>query len=315
MVIPDLRLISGRCTQYLSQKIADSYGQELTPVEVMNFSDGEFEPVITESIRGSYVFCIQSTFAPADNLMELLLLLDAAKRASAGYVVAVMPYFGMARQDRKDKPRVAIGAKLVANMLTAAGAQRIMTMDLHAQQIQGFFDIPVDHLEANAIFLPYLKSLGLDDLVFASPDVGGIKRARDYSRQLNAELVICDKFRSKANEIESMRLIGDVKDKNVVLVDDLIDTGGTLTSAANLVMENGAKSVRALITHPVLSGKAYEKIEASALTELVVCDTIPLRADQPKNKIKVLSVAPLFARAIRNAHEFKSINSLFINKK
>jgi ribose-phosphate pyrophosphokinase len=313
VVIPDLRLISGRCTQYLSQKIAENYGQDLTPVEVMKFSDGEFEPVITESIRGSFVFCMQSTFAPADNLMELLLLLDAAKRASAGYVVAVMPYFGMARQDRKDKPRVAIGAKLVANMLTAAGAQRIMTMDLHAQQIQGFFDIPVDHHEANAIFLPYQKKLDLDDLVFASPDVGGIKRARDYSRQLNAELVICDKFRSKANEIESMRLIGDVTDKNVVLVDDLIDTGGTLTAAANLIMEKGAKSVRALITHPVLSGKAYEKIEASALTELVVCDTIPLK--QESKKIKVLSVAPLFARAIRNAHEYKSINSLFINKK
>lgn len=313
MVIHDSRLISGRCTQYLSQKIAEAYGQDLTPVEVMQFSDGEFEPVIQESIRGSFVFCIQSTFAPADNLMELLLLLDAAKRASAGYVVAVMPYFGLARQDRKDKPRVAIGAKLVANMLTAAGAQRIMTMDLHSAQIQGFFDIPVDHLEANAIFLPYIKKLGLDDLVFASPDVGGIKRARDYARQMNAELVICDKFRSKANEIESMRLIGDVTGKNVVLVDDLIDTGGTLTAAANLIMEKGAKSVRALITHPVLSGKAYEKIEGSALTELVVCDTIPLK--QPSSKIKVLSVAPLFARAIRNAHEYKSINSLFINKK
>ncbi|MFN8267417.1 MAG: ribose-phosphate pyrophosphokinase [Chitinophagales bacterium] len=313
MVIPDLKLLSGRCTQYLSTKIAESYGQELTPVEVMQFSDGEFEPVITESVRGSFVFCMQSTFAPADNLMELLLLLDAVKRASAGYVVAVMPYFGLARQDRKDKPRVAIGAKLVANMLVAAGADRVMTMDLHSQQIQGFFDIPVDHLEADAIFMPYLKELQLEDLVFASPDVGGIKRARSYARYFNAELVICDKHRAKANEIESMRLIGDVTGKNIVLVDDLIDTGGTLTAAANLLMEKGAKSVRALITHPVLSGKAYEKIEASALTELVVCDTIPLR--QQCDKIKVLSVAPLFARAIRNAHEFKSINSLFIQKK
>ncbi|HNE51445.1 MAG TPA: ribose-phosphate pyrophosphokinase [Chitinophagales bacterium] len=313
MVIPDLKLLSGRCTQYLSTKIAESYGQELTPVEVMQFSDGEFEPVTTESVRGSFVFCMQSTFAPADNLMELLLLLDAVKRASAGYVVAVMPYFGLARQDRKDKPRVAIGAKLVANMLVAAGADRVMTMDLHSQQIQGFFDIPVDHLEADAIFMPYLKELQLEDLVFASPDVGGIKRARSYARYFNAELVICDKHRAKANEIESMRLIGDVTGKNIVLVDDLIDTGGTLTAAANLLMEKGAKSVRALITHPVLSGKAYEKIEASALTELVVCDTIPLR--QQCDKIKVLSVAPLFARAIRNAHEFKSINSLFIQKK
>ncbi len=313
MVIPDLKLLSGRCTQYLSTKIAESYGQELTPVEVMQFSDGEFEPVITESVRGSFVFCMQSTFAPADNLFELLLLIDAAKRASAGYVVAVMPYFGLARQDRKDKPRVAIGAKLVANMLVAAGADRVMTMDLHSQQIQGFFDIPVDHLEADAIFMPYLKELQLEDLVFASPDVGGIKRARSYARYFNAELVICDKHRAKANEIESMRLIGEVTGKNIVLVDDLIDTGGTLTAAANLLMEKGAKSVRALITHPVLSGKAYEKIEASALTELVVCDTIPLRQKCPK--IKVLSVAPLFARAIRNAHEFKSINSLFIQKK
>lgn len=313
MVIPDLKLISGRCTQYLSTKIADSYGQELTPVEVMQFSDGEFEPVIQESIRGSYVFCMQSTFAPADNLLELLLLVDAAKRASAGYIVAVMPYFGLARQDRKDKPRVAIGAKLVADMLTAAGAQRVMTMDLHSPQIQGFFNIPVDHLEADAIFTPYVKELNLDNLVFASPDVGGVKRARSYARQFNAELVICDKHRVKANEIESMRLIGDVTDKNVILTDDLIDTGGTLCTAANLIMEKGAKSVRALITHPVLSGKAYEKIEASALTELVVCDTIPLRQSSPK--IKVLSVAQLFARAIRNAHEFKSINSLFINKK
>ncbi len=313
MVIPDLKLISGRCTQYLSTKIADSYGQELTPVEVMQFSDGEFEPVIQESIRGSYVFCMQSTFAPADTLLELLLLIDAAKRASAGYIVAVMPYFGLARQDRKDKPRVAIGAKLVADMLTAAGAQRVMTMDLHSPQIQGFFNIPVDHLEADAIFTPYVKELNLDNLVFASPDVGGVKRARSYARQFNAELVICDKHRVKANEIESMRLIGDVTDKNVILTDDLIDTGGTLCTAANLIMEKGAKSVRALITHPVLSGKAYEKIEASALTELVVCDTIPLRQSSPK--IKVLSVAQLFARAIRNAHEFKSINSLFINKK
>ena len=307
MVIPDLKLISGRCTQYLSTKIAESYGQDLTPVEVMQFSDGEFEPVITESIRGSYVFCMQSTFAPADNLMELLLLIDAAKRASAGYVVAVMPYFGLARQDRKDKPRVAIGAKLVANMLVAAGAQRVMTMDLHSPQIQGFFDIPVDHLEADAIFIPYMKQLGIDEMVFASPDVGGIKRARNYARQFNAELVICDKHRAKANEIESMRLIGDVTDKNVILVDDLIDTGGTLCTAANLIMEKGARSVRALITHPVLSGKAYERIEASALTELVVCDTIPLK--QQSSKIKVLSTSELFSIAIRNVHENKSIKN------
>jgi len=313
MTISYSKLISGEATQYLAEKIADSYGQDLTPVEVMRFSDGEFEPVIQESIRGAFVFCIQSTFAPSDNLMELLLLLDAAKRASAGYIVAVLPYFGLARQDRKDKPRVAIGAKLVANLLVAAGAQRIMTMDLHAPQIQGFFDIPVDHLDATAIFAPYLKSLDLEDLMFASPDVGSTKRARSYALQFNADLVICDKYRSKHNEIESMRLIGNVEGKNVVLVDDLVDTGGTLTTAANLIMESGAKSVRALITHPVLSGKAYKKIEESALEELVVCDTIPLK--QQSNKIKVLSVAPLFAKAIRNAHEYRSINSLFIQKK
>lgn len=313
VIIPESKLISGDATQYLAKKIADSYGQDLTPVEVLRFSDGEFEPVIQESVRGSFLFCIQSTFAPSDNLMELLLLIDAAKRASAGYIVAVMPYFGLARQDRKDKPRAAIGAKLVANLLIAAGANRVMAMDLHAPQIQGFFDIPVDHLEASAIFIPYLESLALDNLMFASPDVGSTKRARSYAVHFNADLVICDKYRSKHNEIESMRLIGNVEGKNVVLVDDLIDTGGTLTTAANLIMENGAKSVRALITHPVLSGNAYERINNSALDELVVCDTIPLK--QQSDKIKVLSVAPLFARAIRNAHEYKSINSLFIQKK
>ncbi len=314
MHISDIKLISGRATDYLANKIADSYGQDLTPVEVLQFSDGEFEPVIKDSVRGAFVFIMQSTFAPADNLMELLLLLDAAKRASAGYLVAVIPYFGLARQDRKDKPRVAIGAKLAANLITAAGAQRIMTMDLHAPQIQGFFDIPVDHLDASAIFYPYVKQLNLDDLIFASPDVGSTKRARDYAMHFGAELVICDKHRSKHNEIESMRLIGDVTDKNVILVDDLIDTGGTLCTAANLIMEKGAKSVRALITHPVLSGNAYEKIENSSLVELVTCDTIPLKMDK-SSKIKTLSVADLFARAIRNAHEYKSINSLFIKNK
>lgn len=312
MVLPDVKLISGRATRYLAEKISESYGEPLTDVEVLQFSDGEFEPIIQESVRGSFVFCIQSTFSPSDNLMEMLMLIDASKRASAGYIIAVIPYFGLARQDRKDKPRVAIGAKLVANLLTAAGAQRIMTMDLHAPQIQGFFDIPVDHLDAGAIFAPYIKSQDIPDLCFASPDVGSTKRARTYAMMFDADLVICDKHRTKANEVESMRLIGDVTGKNVVLVDDLIDTGGTLAAAANLIMEKGAKSVRALITHPVLSGKAYERIEQSSLTELVVCDTIPLKQQSPK--IKVLSVAPLFAKAIRNAHEFKSINSLFIPK-
>lgn len=312
MVLPNVKILTGRSTQYLAEKISESYGNSLTDVEVLQFSDGEFEPIIQESVRGSFVFIIQSTFAPSDNLMELLMLIDAAKRASAGYIVAVMPYFGLARQDRKDKPRVAIGAKLVADLLTAAGAGRVMTMDLHAPQIQGFFNIPVDHLDASAIFVPYLNDLKIPDLCFASPDVGSIKRARYYANTIGGDLVICDKHRTKANEIESMRLIGDVEGKNVVLVDDLIDTGGTLVSAADLIMDKGAKSVRALITHPVLSGNAYEKIENSKLTELVVCDTIPLK--QESSKIKVLSVSSLFAKAIRNAHEYKSINSLFIQK-
>lgn len=312
MVLPDVKIISGRSTHYLAEKITEGYGEPLTDVEVLEFSDGEFEPIIQESIRGSFVFIIQSTFAPSDNLMELLMLIDAAKRASAGYIIAVMPYFGLARQDRKDKPRVAIGAKLVADLLTAAGAHRVMTMDLHAPQIQGFFNIPVDHLDASAIFVPYIKELEIENLCFASPDVGSTKRARYYANVIGGDLAICDKHRTKANEVESMRLIGDVAGKNVVLVDDLIDTGGTLVAAANLIMEKGAKSVRALITHPVLSGKAYERIENSQLLELVVCDTIPLKKES--SKIKVLSVASLFAKAIRNAHEYKSINSLFIQK-
>lgn len=313
MIVPDVKLISGRETRYLAERIADVYGQELTDMTVLEFSDGEFEPIINESVRGSFVFVIQSTFAPSENLMELLLLLDAAKRASAGYIIAVIPYFGLARQDRKDKPRVAIGAKLVANLLTAAGAQRIMTMDLHAPQIQGFFDIPVDHLDAAAIFLNYVRDLDLDDVIFASPDVGSTKRARSYAVHFNTEMVICDKYRKRANEIASMRVIGDVDGKDVILVDDIIDTGTTLTTAANLIMEKGAKSVRALITHPVLSGNAIEKIEKSQLVELVVCDTIPERYNC--SKIKTLSVAKLFAKAIRNAHEYRSINKLFVINK
>lgn len=310
MVLPEVKIIAGRATTGLAERIAESYGQNLTEVEVLEFSDGEFEPIIQESVRGAFVFIIQSTPAPSDNLMELLLMIDAAKRASAGYIIAVIPYFGLARQDRKDKPRVAIGAKLVADLLTAAGANRIMTMDLHAPQIQGFFNIPVDHLDASAIFLPYIQSLNLENIIFASPDVGSTKRARSYAVHFNSEMVICDKHRKKANEIDSMRVIGDVTGKDVILVDDLIDTASTLTTAANLLMEKGASSVRAFCTHPVLSGKAYEKIEQSSLTELVVCDTIPLK--HKSKKIKVASVSHLFARAIRNAHEYKSINSLFI---
>ena len=243
--------------------------------------------------------------------MEMLMMIDAAKRASADYIVAVIPYFGYARQDRKDRPRVGIAAKLVANLLTAAGADRVMTMDLHAGQIQGFFDIPVDHLNASAIFLPYIKKQNWTNLCFASPDVGSVKRARVYAQHFNADMVICDKYRKKANEVAEMTLIGSVEGKDVVMVDDMIDTGGTLCNAANLLMEKGAKSVRALCTHPVLSGKAYENIEKSALSELIVTNTIPIN-EGASSKIKVLSVAKLFAQAIHNTNEKKRNNSLFL---
>ncbi|MDX2002758.1 MAG: ribose-phosphate pyrophosphokinase [Chitinophagales bacterium] len=308
---PEIKLFSGSASRYLAEKVAEVYGQPLGSLTIERFSDGEFQPVISESVRGSYFFIIQSTFPSSDNLMELLMIIDAAKRASAGYVTAVIPYYGLARQDRKDRPRVCIGAKLVANLITAAGADRVMTMDLHAGQIQGFFDIPVDHLNSSAIFIPYLESLELEDLTFASPDVGSTKRARAYAQHFSAEMVICDKHRKRANEIASMTVIGDVKGRNVVIVDDMIDTGGTLVNAAEIIMDKGAKSVRAIITHPVLSGKAYERINASLLSELVVSDTIPLKQESPK--IKVLSVAEIFATAIRNTHEHRSITSLFIN--
>jgi ribose-phosphate pyrophosphokinase len=267
-------------------------------------------PFIGESVRGHEVFIIQSTFAPTDNLMELLLMVDAANRASASSVNVVIPYFGYARQDRKDRPRVSIGAKLIANLISAAGADRIMTCDLHADQIQGFFDIPVDHLDGAYIFVPYLKSLGLTNIMFASPDVGGIKRARSFAKFFDAELAVCDKYRKEANKIEAMRLIGEVEGKDVVLVDDLVDTGGTICKAAALLKEKGAKSVRAACTHPVLSGKAYENINNSVLEELVVADTIPLKEESPK--IKVLTVSDLFAKAIRKIHDHESISSLFI---
>jgi len=254
---------------------------------------------------------VQSTFAPSDNIMELLMMIDAAKRASAYKIIAVIPYFGYARQDRKDKPRVAIGAKLVANLLTAAGADRVITMDLHAPQIQGYFDIPVDHLDSSAIFIPYIEQLKLENLTFAAPDVGSTNRVREIASYFNAEMVICDKHRKRANEIASMVVIGDVTGKDIVLIDDICDTGGTLAKAAGLLIEKGANSVRALCTHPVLSGNAYQNIENSVLDELVVCDTIPLK--NRTGKIKVISVAELFAVAIRNAHENKSITSLFIH--
>lgn len=306
----DIKLFSGTQSKYLAELIADYYGQRLGDLTINKFSDGEMQPVINESVRGAYVFFIQSTFQPTENLMELLLMIDAAKRASAGYITAVIPYFGYARQDRKDKPRVPISAKLIANLLQAAGANRIMTMDFHADQIQGFFDIPVDHLKSEAIFIPYLQEMDISNVTFASPDVGGVKRARIYAKYFERDLVICDKYRKRANEIAGMTVIGDVTGADVILVDDLVDTAGTLCRAADIIMEKGAKSVRAFCTHPVLSGKAMENIEKSKLRELIVCDTIPF--EHKSQKIKVLSTAKLFARAIRNTHEHRSISALFV---
>ena len=275
------------------------------------FSDGELSYSFEESIRGHDVFLLQSTPPPAETILELLLMIDAAKRASAHYVTAVVPYFGYARQDRKDRPRVCIAAKLMANVLSAAGANRIMTMDLHAGQIQGFFDIPVDHLDGSAVFVPYLESLNLKNIVFAAPDVGSMARNRSYAHYFQAELVVCDKERKRANEVASMQVIGEVKDKDVVIVDDLIDTGGTLCQAATLLKKKGARSVQAICTHAVLSGNAYERIEESPLERLSVTDTIPLRSSH--SKINVLEVAPLFAQAIHSIHTNGSISSLFIS--
>ncbi|OSY87050.1 ribose-phosphate pyrophosphokinase [Tenacibaculum holothuriorum] len=294
----------------LAEEIASKYGAELGNVKTTHFSDGEFQPAFEESVRGRRVFLIGSTFPSADNLMEMLLMCDAAKRASARHITAVMPYFGWARQDRKDKPRVAIGAKLAAKLLEAAGATRIMTMDLHADQIQGFFEKPVDHLYASTIFLPYVKSLKLDNLTIASPDMGGSKRAYAYSKYLESDVVICYKQRLKANVISHMELIGDVKGKNVILVDDMIDTGGTLTKAADLMIERGAKSVRAICTHPILSGNAYERIQNSKLTELIVSDTIPLK--KQVSKIKVVSCAALFADVMKKVQQNTSISDEFL---
>ncbi|MBU6177078.1 MAG: ribose-phosphate pyrophosphokinase [Bacteroidetes bacterium] len=304
------KIFSGTGSQQLAEQICKQFGAKMGEVNIQRFSDGEICPVFLESVRGDYVFIVQSTCAPSDNIMELLLMIDAAKRASAYKVIAVLPYYGYARQDRKDKPRVAIGSKLIANMLVAAGADRVITMDLHAPQIQGYFDIPVDHLDSHAVFIPYIEKLKLENLTFAAPDVGSANRIRQIASYFNAEMVICDKHRKRANEIASMVVIGDVVGKDVIIIDDICDTGGTLAKSAGLLKEKGARSVRALITHPVLSGKAYENIENSVLEELVVCDTIPVK--QQGSKIKVLSVADLFAVAIRNAFENKSITSLFV---
>jgi len=309
----EVKLFSGQFSRYLAEKISDYYGSPLGKWNLSRFSDGEMHPVIEESVRGSYVFFIQSTASPADNLLELLLLIDTARRASADYITAVIPYYGYSRQDRKDQPRVPISAKLIANLLQTAGANRIMTMELHADQIQGFFDIPVDHLQSNAIFIPYLENqmkIDKETVIFAAPDVGGVKRARDYANHFQCDLVICDKYRRRANEVSGMTVIGDVMERDVILVDDMADTAGTLCKAAEALVQKGARSVRAICTHPVLSGKAYENIENSHLTELLVTDTLPLK--QNSSKIKVLSSSKLFAHAIRNTHEHRSISALFV---
>ncbi len=294
----------------LAEKIVAAYGAKLGNVITSTYSDGEFQPSFEESVRGSRVFIIGSTHPNSDHLMEMLLMLDAAKRASARHITAVLPYYGWARQDRKDKPRVPIAAKMIAKMLETAGATRIITMDLHADQIQGFFEKPVDHLFASTIFLPYLQSLNLDNLTIASPDMGGSKRAYAYSKALKSDVVICYKQRAKANVISHMELIGDVTGKNVVLVDDMVDTAGTLTKAADLMMERGAKSVRAICTHPILSGNAYERLDGSKLEELIVTDSIPLK--QKSDKIRLVSCANLFADVMHRVHHNESISSKFI---
>lgn len=304
-----VNIFAGRGSRYLAEKICQVYDRPIGNVFVAEFSDGEFQPSYEDNIRGNDVFIVQSTFPPADNLLELLMLIDAAKRSSAKQIIAVIPYFGFARQDRKDKPRVSIASKLIANLLSAAGVTRIITIDLHADQIQGFFDVPVDHIYASSIFIPYLRKLNLPNLTLASPDTGGTRRAAAYAKIMGTNMVICYKQRAKPNEVEKMALLGDVKGKDVVLVDDIIDTGGTIAKAAHLMKEHGASSVRAFITHAVLSGKAYEKIEQSDFDELVVSDTIPLKKEC--DKITVLTTAGLLADVIKRVHKYKSISSLF----
>ena len=305
-----VKILACSASDKLANEIANKYGQSIAEYERQSFSDGEFQISINETVRGCDVFIIQSTIPPADNLMEMLLMIDAAKRASAHKIIAVIPYFGWARQDRKDKPRVAIGAKLVANMLVSAGVDRVMTMDLHADQIQGFFEVPVDHLYASTLFAPYMQSKNLDNLIVAAPDAGGSKRANAYAKYLDVDLALCYKQRKKANEIESMTIIGDVQGKDVVIIDDMIDTAGTLTKSAQLFIEHGAKSVSACCTHALLSGPAHERIENSVLKELVVTNTIPLKEEN--KKIKVLSVASLFSDIMKQHVNLKSISKHFL---
>jgi len=309
-----IKIFSCRASRYLAEKIAARLNLEVGKSSLTTFSDGEFQPALDESVRGATVFIVQSTFPPVDNIFELLLMIDAAHRASAYKVIAVIPYFGWARQDRKDRPRVPIGAKMVANLLAASGCDRVMTADLHADQIQGFFDFPVDHIYASAIFLPYLRSLKLENISIAAPDMGGAKRANAYSRILGCPLIICHKSREKANVVGAMTAIGEVEGRDIVIIDDMIDTAGTITKAADMLIEKGANSVRALATHPVLSGPAYERIASSKLVEVVVTDTIPLAISPDTNisKIKVLTVADIFGDIIDKVYSFKSISSSFV---
>lgn len=310
-ITSDFKVFSGTNSRYLAEKICKSLGCPLGNMNIQHFSDGEFAVSYEESIRGQYIYLVQSTFPNSDNLMELLLMIDAAKRASAYKIIAVIPYFGWARQDRKDKPRVSIGAKLIADMLTVAGVHRVITMDLHADQIQGFFDVPVDHLYASTIFIPYIKSLHLEDLVIASPDVGGSKRANSYSKHLDVPMVLCHKTREKANEVSEMRIIGKVEGKNVIIIDDMVDTAGTLCKAANLMIEKGAKSVRAIVTHGVMSGKAIQNVMSSELSEIAFTDSIPFDCNRCE-KVKILSIAGLFAETISRVQQHKSISEQYL---
>ena len=309
----EMKVFSGTNSRYVAQRIAKQLGVELGKIKISHFADGEFEVCYEEPVRGAEVYLVQSTFNAGENLMELLLMIDAAKRASAQSVIAVIPYFGWARQDRKDKPRVSIAAKLVANILIAAGIDRLITMDLHADQIQGFFDIPVDHLYASTMFVPDIASLKLENLVIASPDVGGAKRANSYAKYFNAPLVLCHKHRQQANVVESMTIIGDVQDKDVILIDDMVDTAGTICKAASLMKENGARSVRAYISHPVMSDPASERVMASGLDELVISDSIPFDTNKCP-KVRILSLDKMFAHAIKHVNIKQSINDLFLFK-
>lgn len=310
--LPPIKVFAGEASRYLGESICKELGIEMGKMKKERFADGEFEVGFEESIRGSEVYLVQSTFPTSDNLMELLLMIDAAKRASAGSIIAVVPYFGWARQDRKDKPRVSIAAKLVADLLVAAGVNRVITMDLHADQIQGFFNIPVDHLYASSVFIPYIESLKLEDMVIATPDVGGAKRANSYAKYLDVPLVLCHKQRAKANVVESMTVIGDVQGKNVILIDDMVDTAGTITKAANLMMEKGAKSVRALASHAIMSDPASQRVDESAMTEMIFTNSIPF--EKQCRKATIISVARLIADTISRVHNNQSISSQYIFK-